>query len=142
MKIKHNIMALNNKKQSALEVKSMDERHKELVRSDYNKNSAYSEMHEDAISHPDDPTKVLGKGTNSGGHQHYTPDFTKPSTLINYSNLDTTSGGGYYDIHGRNEQGGRNRLIAINIYNKDNAYGPNSVDTTENIEDGQYVMRG
>jgi hypothetical protein len=135
-------MALNNKRQSALEAKGIIERQQEITRSDYNKNDAYSATHEDAISHPDEPEKVLGKGTNSGGHQHYTPDFSRPSTLINYSNLDTTNGGGYYDIHGRNEQGGRNRLLKINIYNKDNAYGPNSVDTTENINDGQYVIKG
>jgi hypothetical protein len=134
-------MALNNTKQSALESKGIEERRQELVRSDYNKNNSYSETHEDSLSHPDDPEKMLGKGTNSGGHQHYTPDFSKPSTLINYSNLDTSNGGGYYDIHGRNEQGGRERLLKINIYSKDNAYGPNSVDTSENIIDGQYVSK-
>lgn len=135
-------MALNNAKQSTLESRGMEERQIESVRSDYGKNNVYSEAHEDALSHPDEPEKVLGKGTNSGGHQHYTPDHSKPSTLINYSNFDTASGGGYYDIHGRNEQGGRDRLLKINIYSKDNAYGPNSVDTSANINDGQYVMKG
>lgn len=135
-------MALNKTKQSTLESRGMEERKIELVRSDYGKNNAYSDSHEDALSHPDDPEKVLGKGTNNGGHQHYTPDHSKPSTLINYSNFDTTSGGGYYDIHGRNEQGGRDRLLKINIYSKDNAYGPNSIDTTANIDEGQYVMKG
>jgi hypothetical protein len=61
--------------------------------------------------------------------------------LINYSNLDTTAGGGAYDIHGRNGVGGRNRLMTYNIYNNDNAYGPDSVDSSMNIEDGQYVMK-
>lgn len=135
-------MALNNTKQSTLESRGMEERQIESVRSDYGKNNVYSESHEDALSHPDDPEKILGKGTNSGGHQHYTPNHSIPSTLINYSNFDTTSGGGYYDIHGRNEQGGRDRLLKINIYSKDNAYGPNSVDTSANINDGQYVMKG
>jgi hypothetical protein len=124
-------MALNNTKQTTLESNGIEERRIELVRSDYSKNNAYSESHEDALSNPDDPEKVLGKGTNSGGHQHYTPDHSKPSTLINYSNLDTTSGGGYYDVHGRNGQGGRDKLLKINIYNKDNAYGLNSVDTSD-----------
>jgi hypothetical protein len=135
-------MALNNTKQTTLESNGIEERRIELVRSDYSKNNAYSESHEDALSNPDDPEKVLGKGTNSGGHQHYTPDHSKPSTLINYSNLDTTSGGGYYDVHGRNGQGGRDKLLKINIYNKDNAYGLNSVDTSDNIKDGQYVIKG
>lgn len=132
-------MALNNKKQSNLEIKGIEERDAEIVRSDYNKTNAYSDSHEDAQSHPDDPTKVLGKGTNSGGHQHYVPDYTKMPTAYNYSNLKTTEGGGYYDIHGRNEQGGRNRLLSINIYNKDNAYSANSVEITDT--DAQYIVK-
>lgn len=135
-------MALNNKKQSALEEKGIAKRHEEIVRSDYNINDAYSDSHEDALSNPDDVNKIHGKGTGSGGHQHYVPDSSKPSTLFNYSNLDTSNGGGAYDIHGRNEQGGRNRLLKINLYNKDNAYGPNSIDTSANIEDGQFVFKG
>jgi hypothetical protein len=141
IKNKINIMA-NKTKQSVLESKGIERRHEELIRSDYNKQDAYSESHVDALSDPSDETKVLGKGTGSGGHQAYVPDSTKPSTLFNYSNLDTTNGGGAYDIHGRNQQGGRNRLVKINLYNKDNAYGPNSVDTSSNIQDGQYVLRG
>jgi hypothetical protein len=134
-------MALNNTKQSTLEIKGIEERRVEMVRSDYSKNNEYSEKHEDALSHPNDNQKPLGKGTNSGGHQHYTPDHSLPSSLMNYGNLDTSSGGGYFDIHGRNEQGGRERLLKINIYSKDNAYSLESVDTTANIDDGQYVMK-
>lgn len=132
----------NKSKQSVLESSAINKRKEELVRSDYNLNNGYSESHIDAISNPSDDKKYLGKGTNSGGHQHSVPDFSKPSTLIDYSNLDTTNGGGAYDIHGRNGHGGRDRLLKINIYNKDNAYGPNSVDTSANIEDGQYVFKG
>ena len=134
-------MALTNKR-SYLEIKGTEERHNEIVRSDYNKSDFYSESHEDALSNPNDENKPLGKGTNTGGHQHTTPDFTKPQTLFNYSNFDTTSGGGSYDIHGRNGQGGRNRLVKINIYNKDNSYGMGSVDTSLNIAEGQYVFKG
>lgn len=133
---------MSKNKQSTLEAKGIEKRHEELVRSDYNKSDFYSESHEDALSNPEDENKVLGKGTGSGGHQHYIPDHSKPSTLINYSNLDTSRGGGAYDIYGRNEQGGRNRLMSYNLYNQDNAYGHNSVDTSSNIEDGQYVIKG
>lgn len=133
-------MALNNNKQSALEKKGIEERHREIVRSDYGKLDAYSENHVDAMSDPSDETKIMGKGTNSGGHQHYTPDFTKPSTMIDYSNIDTTNGGGAYDIHGKDGRGGRNRLLNINIYSKDNSYGPDSVDTSSNVDDGQFVI--
>lgn len=135
-------MALNNKRQTTLEEKAIDERHREIIRSDYNKNDAYSDSHEDAISNPDDETKTMGKGTNSGGHQHYVPDPTKSPTSYNYSNLDTSAGGGAYDIHGREGKGGRNRLVKINIYNKENEYSANSIDTSNNINDGQYVIKG
>lgn len=146
-------MALNNKKQSNIEVKTtnkkqsylesqaIEARQTHLIRSDYNKQDVYSDSHEDAISNPDDANKALGKGTNSGGHQHYVPDSTRSSSTYNYNNIDTNNGGGGYDIHGRNEVGGRNRLLNINIYNKNNSYGPDSVDTSANIDEGQYVIK-
>ena len=132
-------MALNNSKQSTLEIKGIDERHKEIVRSNYNKQDSYDENHNDAISDPNDDTKIMGKGTNNGGHQHYVPDPTQKG--YNYSSLNTTDGGGAYDIHGRNGQGGRNRLLSINIYNKTNRYDFDSVDTSANIDEGQYIIK-
>jgi hypothetical protein len=134
-------MALNNKKQSRLEEVGIEERQKEIIRSDYNKTDKYSENHKDAISNPSDKTKYLGKGTQNGGHQHYVPDRTKSTTSYNYDSLNTNGGGGAYDIHGRNEKGGRDRLIKINLYNKENSYGINSVDTELNISDGQYFFK-
>lgn len=134
-------MALNNKKQSTLEKKAIEERQRELVRSDYNKSDAYSDSHIDAISNPNAKNKPLGKGTADGGHMAYVPDASKSSTSYNYSSLNTISGGGSYDIHGRNEQSGRNRLMAINIYGKTNPYSHESVDTSENLNDGQYVIK-
>lgn len=134
-------MAINNNKQSYLEKQGMEARREQTIRSDYNKVDAYSAEHEDAISNPEDPTKVLGKGTGNGGHLHYRPNHDLPSTLINYSNLDTTAGGGAYDIHGKDGVSGRKRLISYNLYNNDNAYGPESIDMSMNIEDGQYVIK-
>lgn len=132
----------NTAKQSRLEIEGIQKRHEEIIRSDYNKNDEYSDSHIDALSNPEDENKVLGKGTNTGGHLHYSPDASQSKTSINYGNFRTTSGGGAYDIYGRNGQGGRNRLIQMNLYNKDKAYGQNSVDTSSNIEDGQYVLKG
>lgn len=132
----------NNNKQSYLEKQGIESRREHLVRSDYNKQNGYSAEHEDALSNPSDSNKVMGKGTGNGGHLHYRPNHDLPSTLINYSNLDTTAGGGAYDIHGKNGVSGRNRLISYNLYNNDNAYGPDSIDSSMNIEDGQYVMKG
>lgn len=135
-------MAINNNKQSYLEKKGIEARKEQTIRSDYNINDGYSAEHEDAISNPTDKNKVMGKGTGNGGHQHYRPNHELPSTLINYGNLDTTAGGGAYDIHGKNEVGGRKRLMTYNLYNSDNAYGPDSIDMSLNIDEGQYVIKG
>lgn len=134
-------MAMNNKKVSNLEAKGKIERDKEILRSNYNSTTApYSSSHIDAKSDPTDENKYLGKGTDNGGHQHYVPDSSKSSTSYNYSSLDTSAGGGAYDIHGYKGNGGRNRLVKINIYSENNAYGPNSIETDANINDGQYVI--
>lgn len=128
-------------KQSNLEKKGIEERSNEIVLNDFNNDDEYSSTHEDALSHPQSTDKPWGKGTNHGGHTHYIPDSTKSKTQMNYSNFDTFNGGGSYDIYGRNNVGGRNKLININLYSSNNAYGPDSVDTTKNQEEGQYVVK-
>jgi hypothetical protein len=114
----------------------MEERHQEITRSDYNIENQYSATHQDAVSDGD----AQGKGTLHGGHTHFLPDCTKPTSQINYSNFDTENGGGYYDIKGRNGISGRERAMAISIYNKENPYGANLVNTTKNVDDGQYFV--
>ena len=47
------------------------------------------------------------------------------------------TGGGLYDIEGRNGVGGRRFLMNISKYNANNEYGVNSVDTSANLADGQ-----
>lgn len=134
--------------QSRLEEVALKER-KELLlktnlKSSYSKESPYSENHKDAISDGD----ALGKGTRNGGHSYNIPDRNKPTTLIDYSTFDTTDGGGKYDIEGTDGvqgafQGpsGRNFAKRINLYSAENSYGPNSVDTSANVMDGQYVVK-
>lgn len=124
-------------KQTNLEKYGIEERHNELVKSDYNTTNEYSSLNKDAISDGD----PLGKGTLHGGHTHYLPDASKRGAGINYSNFDTTNGGGSFDINGRNGIGGRKYLSKISLYNEDNSYGMNSVDTSANINDGQYFVR-
>ena len=122
--------------QTCLEKRGMEERHQEITRSDYNIENQYSATHQDAVSDGD----AQGKGTLHGGHTHFLPDCTKPTSQINYSNFDTENGGGYYDINGRNGISGRERAMAISIYNKENPYGANLVNTTKNVDDGQYFV--
>lgn len=122
--------------QSCLEKKAIEERHNEIVRSDYNIENQYSSTHKDALSDGD----AQGKGTGHGGHTAYLPDCNKPSTTIDYSNFDTTNGGGLYDIEGRNDIGGRKRAIASSLYNSENQYSANLVNTEINVNDGQYQV--
>ena len=127
-------------KQTSLEKKGIEKRGEYAVKNDYSKFDAYSENHKDALSDPNDENKVLGKGTGHGGHTHSVPDSTKSSTAFTYD-IDTTAGGGAYDIHGRNNSGGRNRLVQINLYSAENPYGADSIDTTFNQQEGQYIVK-
>ena len=122
--------------QTCLEKRGMEERHQEITRSDYNIENQYGPTHKDAISDGD----PQGKGTGHGGHTHFLPDCTKPTTTINYSNFDSENGGGYYDIEGRNGISGRKRALATSLYNKEIQYGPTLVDTSANVADGQYYF--
>lgn len=114
--------------QTYLEQKGIESRNNLLVRNDYDTSVEYSTLHPDALSTGD----PLGKGTGIGGHTHTTPDFSKPSTQMNYSNFDTTKGGGVYDVEGRNGVGGRNFLMNISKYNAENEYGAHLIDTSAN----------
>lgn len=122
--------------QTCLEKRGIEARHEQITRSDYNIEDEYGATHKDAISDGD----VQGKGTGHGGHTHYLPNCEKPTTTIDYSNFDTENGGGLYDIKGRNGVSGRDRALATSLYNKENSYGPTSVNTSQNVADGQYYF--
>lgn len=123
-------------KQSRLEAEAIETRKEHLVKNDYQKLvNEYSETHPDALSDGD----PLGKGT--GNDMTYSlPDATKSKHQYT-QNVDTTNGGGQYDIEGRNGRGGRKRATVVNIYSSTTPYGEDSVDTAKNIEEGQYVIR-
>ena len=123
-------------KQSRLESEAIDKRHELEVISDYQKNTnEYSEQHEDALSNGD----PQGKGT--GISMGYSIPGQTTNKGINYTNIATNSGGGLYDIEGRNGIGGRRYLEAINMYNAENSYGVDSVDTSKNVAEGQFIVK-
>lgn len=122
--------------QSCLEKRGIDERNTEIVRSDYNKNDQYSSTHSDALSTGD----AQGKGTGHGGHTHFLPDCNKNSTTIDYSNFDTSNGGGCYDINGKDGIGGRDWSMAVSMYNKETPYSASLVETDQNVSEGQYQV--
>ena len=123
-------------KQSRLESEAIDKRHELEVISDYQKNTnEYSEQHQDALSNGD----PQGKGT--GVSMGYSVPGQTTNKGINYANIATNSGGGLYDIEGRNGIGGRRYLETINMYNAENSYGFDSVDTSKNVAEGQFIVK-
>lgn len=120
--------------QSKLEKNGIEERKNETLKNDFNVTDQYSDKHKNAIANGD----KYGKGTNHGGHTHFLPDQSKSSSTIDYSNFDTENGGNVYDIEGRNDIGGRNKMISFTLYNKDYQYGAHLIDTEENQRNGQY----
>ena len=127
-------------KQQRLEVEALEMRKKLTQENDYQRGESheYNADHKDAISDGD----PLGKGTRTPLGVASRPG-ENPSKGISYSNIDTKHGGGLYDIEGRPEVGksGRVQLMAMNLYNEANQYGADSVDTSANVADGQYVVR-
>jgi hypothetical protein len=126
-------------KQQRLEVNALEMRKKLTQENDYQRGESheYNADHKDAISDGD----PLGKGTRTPLGVASRPG-ENPSKGISYSNIDTKHGGGLYDIEGRPEVGksGRVQLMAMNLYNKENYYDTDSVDTTENRNRGQYFV--
>ncbi len=128
-------------KQSNLEKIGFERRNEyELLRNDIQKNQPYDSSHPYATSREGEP---LGKGTNTGGHQHSVPREFDPYTYNNPSRqIDIENGGGEYDINGRpGVDGGRKWLMTINTYDKDNKYGHDSINTESNVIDGQILIK-
>lgn len=126
--------------QTCLEKRGMEERHQEITRSDYNIENQYSSVHQDSISDGD----VQGKGHPTiKGHSHYLPDCTKSVGEINYSNFATSPEdqiGGKLDIDGYQDRPGRKTQMARSLYNYQEPYGANLINTSDNVNDGQYYF--
>lgn len=125
--------------QSCLEKKGIEQRGKLITRNDYSISEEYKATHEDALSNGD----VLGKGTGKGSHSHSVPNCDMGPGGMSYTNFDTDSSsiGGAYDIKGRNGIGGREFLMNSSLYNRENQYGLNIIDTSANLTDGQIRIK-
>lgn len=117
--------------QSCLELVSMDGRHEQEARSDYNRNNQYSALHPDALA-----SSGNGKGTGHGGHGHWLPNCRGTIGIINYSNFDTSpfSGAGN-DC----DNLARERSMSRSLYNASIPYSSLLVDTSRNVAEGQFV---
>lgn len=119
---------------SCLEIVSMDERHRELVRNEYNPDNVYSASHPNALN-IDNGDDNRGKGTGSSGHSHWLPDCTGQLGIINYSNFDTDVS---FHAGNRADNDARTKALARSLYNADNPYSANLIDTSANVAEGQY----
>ncbi len=97
----------------------------------------YNSSHPNALSDGD----ILGKGTGSGGHQHWLPKCTDislenrgPENAIDYSNFDTFNGGGSCDIEMRNKSMVRSMYDAEHPYYGANANGAEIVDLANGLQ--------
>lgn len=138
-------MAINEAKQSRLDKEGKLYRKERIP----GKNRYITELNEydgnneDALTH-DDTEHPWGKGT--GKSMGYAiRNVNAPKTQINYSNVDTSDGGGSYDKNGTKGvdkafQGdsGRKYLQKLNEYNKDKEYGKESVDIDSSVR-GQFI---
>lgn len=129
-------------KQSNLEKIGLERRQEQIIRNDIRRDKPYNADHDTAVWHGEESDKPLGKGTKHGGHGHTLPKtFNEETKQYRIPQLDTANGGGAYDINGRpGVGGGRKFLQTINVYGPENRYDE-SIDTSENIEDGQFFLK-
>lgn len=117
-------------KQTRLEREAINTREDLLVKNDYQRgDNEYSENHKDAKSDGD----PLGKGVGTAATPYLLPN-EKASKTSYTPTIRTDDGGGGLDV------AQRNYLKEINTYSQLNAYGVDSVDTSKNVAEGQYVV--
>lgn len=116
-------------KQSRLEKEAFIKRPELEMMNTYQETNEYSSEHKNAISDGD----VKGKGVGGAAHPYLLPNENESKHTYKPT-IVTNDGGGALDI------AQRETLQNINIYSELNQYGPNSVDTSKNVADGQYVV--
>lgn len=121
--------------QSCLEIVSMNERHEEIVRSDYNYENQYGPQHPDALANGD----AQGKGTMGGGQSHWLPDCRSymGASTFRYDDFDTAVSS---NAGNNTDNDARNKSLARSLYNSEKPYTAVLIDTTANIREGQYFL--
>lgn len=114
--------------QSCLEKVSMDARHKQIVRSEYQRDNQYSETN-------------LGenrKGLPGTGHSHWLPNCNGTIGMINYSNFDTSYKS---DIGNKDDKEARHKSMVRSLYSAENPYSESIIDSSASIREGQYFVQ-
>ena len=138
--------------QTCLENIGLQHRPVLLNKNEYQKEEEYNDKHPNAIADGDG----RGRGTEHGGHSHSQPDCTVAEYIGEHfqspinpqidtsfeSGPNSTGGGDCVDVYGLpgSSPTGRNRLLGLNVYDYENEYGMDYVDTHRNRDDGQFVV--
>lgn len=123
---------------TCLEIRSMDERHVEEVKNDYNRYDQYNEEHQDALATGD----AQGKGTGNWPNGHTIPHFSPIPEPIDYSRFDThfmiTRNANHTNPGNGTDNVVRRDMIFRSKYDITNEYCPGGTFTDYNIYEGQF----
>lgn len=119
--------------QSCLEIRSMDARHTQIIRSDYQMTSPYTNLTANLNTVKD----LTMKGNMQGHADPWLPDcHATINDFTKYSfNVDISSNFGNLA-----DQAARTAMLSIghSMYSPDRPYG--NIDTSANVREGQYVV--
>lgn len=122
--------------QTNLERLGITERGNQLTKADYTNINQYSESHADALSPVSLNAKgeEKGKGTGTPMGYYTLPSTKNPAAGIDYSKINTATGGSAEDNTARITNQTRN------LYNPTNFYDESAIDTSANVAQGQVVI--
>lgn len=118
--------------QSCLEIRSMDARHTQIVRSDYTAENRYAPIGANMNTIKD----LTMKGRMDGGHTHWLPDCHAVVNTFLRFNFDTDPASNLGNLA---DQQARLEMMTRSMYNSVNPYG--DVDTSANVLEGQYYIQ-
>jgi len=122
--------------QTNLERLGISERTNQLTKAEYTNINQYDESHADAKSPNSLNAKgeEKGKGTGTPMGYYTLPSTKNPAAGIDYSKINTATGGSAEDITARIANQTRN------LYNPTNFYDASAIDTSANVAEGQVVI--
>lgn len=118
--------------QSCLEIRSMDARHTQTVRSDYNMSNPYININANLITVKDRTMK----GNMRGHGLAWLPDCHAVINDFTRFNFDVDPASNFGNLA---DQAARNSMFGRSLYSPDRPY--TTPDTTANIREGQYSVR-
>lgn len=117
---------------SCLEIRSIDARHTQIVRSDYQATSPYTNITGNMNTIKD----LTMKGVLNAGHGHWLPDCHAQINDFTRFNFDVDPDSNRGNLA---DQEARTTAMARSVYSALQPYS--NIDTSANVREGQYVIR-